>query len=555
MHQISKLISGLSIKQRITIVAAALLAGVLVASLVHWKHESGFSALYTGMAPEDAAAVIQKLKEGGVEYRLADSGAAVRVPSAKLAESRLALAAAGLPKTGRIGFELFDKTNFGTTDFVEHINYKRALEGELERSVMSLAEVEQARVHLTLPKESVFLDQQQPSKASVMVKLHPGSHLAPQNVLAITNLVASAVEGLAPDAISVVDMNGTLLTRRARTAGLDGAEGPGELLEMRQQLEHNLVAKISETLDPLLGPNNYRAGASVDYDLTSGEQQEETLDPTHSVMVSSQKSEDVADRGGSAGIPGTTANLPEGTAPAKVGTGGVSRRTENIAYQTSRVTRHTRIPQGVIKRMSLAVLVDQAVHWEGSGGQRRRVLVPPSPETLKTIKELVAGVTGLSTDRGDQLVVETLPFESSQNAEPPPIALPALPPTNDPAWQKWIAKYRGYLSAAAAVAVILLVGFRIMASAKRRKHLGVTVSHTEALPIAAESPRLHPSSMALATPEQLAGRNEVISAEDDSQELARRARDLAKREPAVTASTLRLWLVQAEPAKAEAHHA
>ncbi len=179
MPQITKLIAGLSIKQRITIVTVTLLAGVLLASFVRWRHEGDFSALYTGMAPEDAGVVVQKLKEIGVEYRLTDAGGTVRVPSQKLAESRLTLAAAGLPKTGRIGFELFDKSNFGTTDFVEHINYKRALEGELERSVISLAEVEQARVHLTLPKESVFLDQQQPSKASVMVKLRPGAHLSP----------------------------------------------------------------------------------------------------------------------------------------------------------------------------------------------------------------------------------------------------------------------------------------------------------------------------------------------------------------------------------------
>src|ERR1017187_10472201 len=274
MDQINSLIAGLSLKQRISIVAAAMAVVAGIVFFVHWKHEGDFRPLYTSMAPEDAAGVVQKLRETGVEYRLSDNGGSVMVTSEKLAESRLALAAAGLPKTGRIGFELFDKANFGTTEFVEHINYQRALEGELERSVMSLAEVEQARVHLTLSKESVFLDQQQPSKASVMVKLRPGSHISPQNVLAITNLVASAVERLAPEAISVVDMNGTLLTRKARTAATDGSQAPTEMLEMRMHLEPNIVSKISETLDPLLGSNNYRAGASVDYDLTSGDQQE-----------------------------------------------------------------------------------------------------------------------------------------------------------------------------------------------------------------------------------------------------------------------------------------
>src|ERR1022692_3369098 len=158
MDQLAKLFSGLTLTQKISILAMVLLAGGGLVSFVHWRHEGDFRPLYSSMAPEDAATVVQKLKETGVEYRLADNGTAVMVTSEKLAESRLALAAAGLPKTGRIGFELFDKSNFGATEFVEHINYKRALEGELERSVMSLSEVEQARVHLTLPKESVFID-------------------------------------------------------------------------------------------------------------------------------------------------------------------------------------------------------------------------------------------------------------------------------------------------------------------------------------------------------------------------------------------------------------
>src|SRR6266849_9572560 len=191
MEQLKKLLADLSLMQRVTIVAAALVVGAGIFALVRWKRESDFRPLYTTLASEDAGAVVQKLKEGGVDFRLSESGSTVLVPSAKLAEMRLEMAAAGLPKSGRIGFELFDKTNFGATEFVEHINYRRALEGELERSVMSLAEVEQARVHLSLPKESVFIDQQQPAKASVMVKLRPGSQISAQNVLAVTHLVAS----------------------------------------------------------------------------------------------------------------------------------------------------------------------------------------------------------------------------------------------------------------------------------------------------------------------------------------------------------------------------
>src|SRR5580658_9663631 len=424
MDQLKKLITDLTVVQRVSILVAVLIAGSAIAALLHYRTESDFRPLYTAMAPEDAAPVVQKLKESGVDYRLADGGATVLVPSARLAESRLTLAGAGLPKSGRVGFELFDKTNFGATELVEHINYQRALEGELERSVMSMAEVIQARVHLSLPKDSVFLDQQQPAKASVMVKLRPGSKMPAQNVTAVTNLVASAVEGLLPDAVSVVDMDGTLLSRPKKAAAGDGTEMTSESLEVRQQIEKNLVSKINMTLEPLLGAQGFRAGASVDCDLTSADQQEETLDPEHSVMLSSQKTEDVSERPANSGIPGTASNLPQSPPAAPKTSNGVSRRTENVTYQTSRVVRHTKIPQGVVKRMSLAVLVDQSVRWEGEGAAKHRVLTPPAPETLKTIKDLVAGITGFNAERGDQLIVETLPFESSLNAEPPKIIKP-----------------------------------------------------------------------------------------------------------------------------------
>src|SRR3954447_19628021 len=191
----SKILANLSTRQRITIALVAITVMAGMYSLVHWKKESDFKPLFTGLAAEDAAGIVQKLKEAGTEYRLPEGGGTVLVPSSRLAELRLTMASAGLPKSGRIGFELFDKVNLGATEFTEHVNYRRALEGELERTIMTLAEVDQARVHLTFPKESVFLESQQPAKASVLVRMKPGNRLAPQNVAAINHLVASAVEG------------------------------------------------------------------------------------------------------------------------------------------------------------------------------------------------------------------------------------------------------------------------------------------------------------------------------------------------------------------------
>src|SRR5579875_1806732 len=211
MDQLKQLLTALTMRQRIGIVVMALLVAGGLTGFVKWKHERDFKPLFTGMAPEDAAAIVQKLKEGGIDHRIGENGTSVLVPEARINELRLEMAGEGLPKTGRIGFELFDKTNLGITDFTEHVNYRRALEGELERSIRALSEVEQARVHVTFPKDSVFVDSREPAKASVLIHLRPGAHLTPQNVLAITNLIASAVEGLAPENVSVLDMQGNLL--------------------------------------------------------------------------------------------------------------------------------------------------------------------------------------------------------------------------------------------------------------------------------------------------------------------------------------------------------
>ena len=531
-----KLWASLSNSQRISIAAVAVLTVVGLYAFSRWRHESDFRPLYTSMAPEDAAGVVQKLRESGVEYRLADNGATVLVPTAKLAESRLTLAAAGLPKSGRIGFEIFDKSNFGATEFVEHINYQRALEGELERSVMSLAEVEQARVHITMAKDSVFLEQQQPAKASVMVKLRAHSQISPQNVIAIANLVASAVEGLAPESVSVVDMNGNLLSRPRRGTGADGSQTTAEALELRQQLEKDLVTKIRATLEPVLGPDRFRAGASVDVDLTSGDQQEETFDPTKSVMVTSQKSEDVVDRGTSAGIPGTASNLPRGNAaPGYAGTGS-SRRNETVAYQSSRIVRHTKIPQGMVKRMSLSVLLDQTAHWEGQGTARHRVLEAPKPETIQSIKGLLTAATGLNTERGDQLIIESLPFETTLNPETPANGEPAKKPApTGPKWLQMLMEYRDLIVPAAAViaalAIVLFVVFRLMGP--KRGAEPATAPELEGA--------LRPAELE-ATP---AAGQLVPGASGEGEtelQLTERVRQLAAKDVSTAANVVRLWL-------------
>jgi flagellar M-ring protein FliF len=475
---LSQLAGRFSLRHRILILAAAVAVVAGLVTVTRWRRERDFKPLYTQLAAEDASAVIAKLRESGAEYRLSDNGATVLAPSARIAELRLQLAGVGLPRAGRAGFELFDKTNFGVTDFAEHINYRRALEGELERSVMSLAEVEQARVHVTFPKDSVFVEQRQPAKASVMLKLRPLARLAQPNVLAIAHLVSSAVEGLAPDAVSILDMQGNLLSR-PRRAALDG-EPPNEaMLEFKQQVERDIQAKIHSTLEPLLGADRFRAGVSVECDFTSGEQSEEVFDPTRSVMTASQKTEDTTGAALASGVPGTASALPRPTSRPASSSNGVSRRTENVTYQTSRVVKHTKLRQGAVKRMSLAVLVDHTVRWEGN----RRVVEPPPPERLKSIRDLLAAATGLNTERGDQLIVETLPFETTLAVPPPEAPKPTQKPTQPPPVFALPVEPRVVAIAGAALGALLLLSIAAALVVRRgRKKRRACVTMQPALP-------------------------------------------------------------------------
>lgn len=553
-----KLLANFSLRQRITIVMAAVLAGAGLYALVQWRQEADFRPLYTGLAPEDAGGIVQKLKESAVEYRLGEGGTSVLAPSARIAELRISMAAAGLPKSGRIGFELFDKANLGATDFTEHVNYRRALEGELERSVMSLAEVEQARVHLTFSKESVFVEQQEPAKASVLVRLRPGSHLAPQNVLAIDHLVASAVEGLSPDAVSVLDMNGNLLGRPKAAGTLDGPEPSEAVLDYRHKVEADLVAKIDSTLEPLLGAERFRAGASVECDFTGGEQSEEIFDPARSVMVSSQRTEDSSGPTSANGVPGTASTLPRPTSRPGTGSSRVSRVTENIAYQSSRTVKKTRVPAGEVRKMSLAVLVDQTVSWEKDNNTFRRVLVPPPPEKLKVIHDLVAGVTGLNVDRGDQLIVETLPFETTLMTEPPQPNAPGMAPAAKPVLPLGLDRKTLLIGGGAAALLILILVAALM---RRRSAPEVEASAPAALPAGqgaapAQIPQAG-SSLEQQLEAKLAEREaqqqkldaQALSAlklapaiTKTSEVLAKHLREKVKEEPGLSAHVLQSWI-------------
>ena len=538
MDQLKKLYAALTRQQILGIVVVALVSVVGLVSFVNWNHTRDFRPLFTGMAPEDASAVVAKLKESGVEHRLGENGTSVLVPSAKVDEVRLELAGAGLPRTGRVGFELFDRNNLGITDFTEHVNYLRALEGELERSIKAIHVIDQARVHLTLPKDSVFVDNREPAKASVLVNVRPGGRLTPQNVQAISNLVASAVEGLMPDAVSILDMQGNLLNRPKKH--LNDDEPSEAILDYKHRVEKDLVNKVESTLDPLLGEGRFRVGISADCDFSTSEQSEEVLDPTKSAMVTSQKSEDVAGGSQSAGTPGTQSNLPRGT-PGRTGVGANStRRTESTSFETSKLVRHTKLPQGSVKRISASILLDQEVRWEGKGKDRKRVLVPASPERIKAINDVIAGVIGLDTQRGDRLVIESLPFEqrvADLDAEPAAKGTNKVKnPFDD------LMKDKRLLIGAPSTVVVLLGAAFLFLRKRKKKNVAIQKALAEA-----EKAKTKEVAAIAAIEEETETQLKLPSAPKKLEQLRASVRETVRKDPHLAADVLRTWLE--EPAR------
>jgi flagellar M-ring protein FliF len=396
------------------------------------------------------------------------------------------------------------------------------------------------------------------------VKIRAGAHLSPSNVLAINHLVASAVEGLSPDAVSVLDMNGNLLGQPKNPGPLDGPEPSEAVLDFRHHVEADLLSKINATLEPLLGANRFRAGVSVECDFAGGEQSDEIFDPARSVMLSSQRTEEGSSAGNASGVPGTASALPRPTSRPAAGSKGISRMTENITYQSSRTVKKTRLPAGGIRKMSVAVLVDQDVTWQPDQKGFQRVLVPPAPEKLKIIRDLVAGISGFTAERGDQLVIETLPFETTLQLEPPPQpgAFQATKPVV-PKWGPVQLDPRTLTIGGGALGVALLAGL-VGLLFKRKGRRRAVVQMQTALPpgeerraaVAAGGEGIeHQLESKLAEQDALQKRVEADALNSlklspvitkTAEVLAKHLREKVKQEPEISAQILRTWIREEE---------
>jgi flagellar M-ring protein FliF len=453
--------TSLSRRRKLNFIAFSLIVFGALWGFRWYMMERGYRPLYTDLTDQEGGAALERLRQMEVPYRLASGGSTILVPESRLAEVRLQLATEGLPQSGRLGFELFDKTNFGATEFAEQVNFRRALEGELERSVLSLDRVERARVHISLPKRSVFLDYDRPAKASVVLQLRPGAELTPQQIDGITHLVSSAVEGLDPGQVVLVDTRGRLLARPHS----DSEAISGEQLEYRSRVERQIQSKIEGTLEPYVGFDKVRVNAAADIDWSRGEQTEEVLDP-NTVVMTTQKLQETAGPPNQSGAPGTASNVPR--QPLAPGIGGTvnSRVTETTNYQTSRTVTRMDLSKGAVQRLSVAVLVDSKSHYDDKGNLVREPRTDPELESLRLLAVAAAGIV---EQRGDRLTLESLPFTIF---EPIP-ERPAQP--GPPGWLEFaleiFPKYRYYVIAASATLLLLLVvmGWLIHRTGKKFK--------------------------------------------------------------------------------------
>lgn len=436
INQVQKFLRGLNRKQQITLGAGACLVVLSLFVFVILISRADYKPLYSGLQPEEAQSIARTLAANNIPYEISSDGTSLGVPASKLDSVRLELASQGLPQTGRLGLELFDKPNWAGSDFAERVNYQRALEGELERTIRAIRQVQSARVHLVLPHDSLFSERERAAKASVVVKLRQG-RLANSAIESITYLVASAVENLSPENVTVIDADGSVpLLSRRHQASVNCAE--------IEDIEKSLSEKLVSTLTPVVRPEGLRAIVTVECDLGSSDSTQETYDPNGSVVMVSQISEDHSTDSDSQGIPGTPSNVPganaRGAASAALDNaqGQMGQRSEHKTYAVSRAVRHVVQPPGGIKRVAAAVLVDYAVETSFEAGRRVEGRRKRSPEEMKQIEDLAKAAIGFDPGRGDRLSVQNISFVAISSEGPPP----NLPERLAPVFQEWMGVIR-----------------------------------------------------------------------------------------------------------------
>ena len=423
-EQVGPVLQEMSAARKVTIaiVALTVLGGFFL--LLFLSGRTTYSPIFSNLSEEDTAAIVQKLREDKVPYRLTNGGRTIECPEEQLYDVRLNLASAGLPQGGGIGFELFDRKAFGATEFVQRVNLQRALQGELARTIRQYPQVAGARVHLSLPERSLFVREEEVPEATVVMQLKPGATLQRSQLKGIVHLVTCSVQGLQPHNVHVVDTSGKVLFT-PREDGMMAGGGDGTLLERQGQIEKRLENKIKEILGPIVGIQKVVARVNVDLDPRLIEQTEEEYDPDRIAVRSEQRSSEKSSGPGKVegGVPGVLSNLDSTGNAAVASAAGSEYKKENetVNYEVNRITRRTVAPRGDLQRLTVAVLVDGVRQvTKAADGTETWTVAPRSAEEIRKYEGIVKQAVGFNAARGDQFQIASVPFEGIEKIEEMP---------------------------------------------------------------------------------------------------------------------------------------
>lgn len=432
------------------LLVAGIAAVIAVMSVVFlWSQQPDYRVLFSNFTDKDGGAIVASLEQMNVPYKFSEAGSAIMVPAAQVHQVRLKLAAQGLPKGGNIGFELLENQKFGVSQFVEQVNFQRGLEGELERTIQSISAVQVARIHLAIPKSSVFVRDQQKPSASVLLNLHPGRVLDPQQVSAIVHLVASSIPELPPTNVTIVDQNGNLLTDSSKKEGATNLD-PSQIKYV-EELQLNIVKRVESIIAPIVGAENVHAEASAEVDFSTLEQAAESYKPNQTPEATVIRSQQLAESqstspSGASGIPGAVSNQPQAnqaqppvTGVATSATAGVPSNTQKNTttnYEIDKTIRYTQQAMGGVKRLTVAVVVNYKHETDKKGKVSSRPLTDAEKSQLS---DLAKQAMGFRDDRGDSLSVVNSAFIVPEHEKLPEIPLWKQPNMMDMAMQ--ILKY------------------------------------------------------------------------------------------------------------------
>ncbi len=512
--------AGMVPSQRNWALVAALLLAVLSGAMIWYALRPDWRTLYVNLDPDDARQTGQILAQAQIPFEPTPDGAGIQVPAAQLDKARLATAAKGGVKSGRLGFEIFDKPNWVGSEFDEQVNYQRALEGELEHTIGTLSDLESARVHLVLPRDSLFRDQERAAKASVVIKLRHRS-IADGEPEAIRNLVASAVDGLTPDHVVLVDADGHFPL------------GPKTAEAMQLTAEQALEDKLVSTLEPVTGAGNVRVSVTLDYDRAATDVTQEIYDPDKTITLSMQRTEQTSGpQPVAAGVPGTASNAPNSQAlpvyPQQT-TPPQSAKSESGTYAASKTERHEIDSPGRVRRLTAAIVVNDRLAQPATG-KKPAVWQPRSAEELRNLTALAQAAVGFDAARGDMLTVEDLAFDKNRSEPPLPVLQNLVNAAED---SPVLVKYATLLL---ALLVLLAFGVRPALRQAGSAHAGKHLSKAGTKEIGAgasvaQHTALEPPQPAEVDPERIR-----------TQEIFEQVTAHLKREPTQSSRLLQSWI-------------